>query len=123
MVASGLPVCNDDRHAAEIANMALDILSAVGTFKMRHMPDVPVRIRIGRTQVRQEGNKEMLKMTGVRSRGDVLARRERRVQQPLPVPPEVKSREMAHSLQLAEIALDKKRKAEKLKQDQLAKKK
>ncbi|KAF3837383.1 hypothetical protein F7725_004847, partial [Dissostichus mawsoni] len=47
MVASGLPVCNDDRHAAEIANMALDILSAVGTFKMRHMPDVPVRIRIG----------------------------------------------------------------------------
>ncbi|XP_028419428.1 retinal guanylyl cyclase 2 [Perca flavescens] len=47
MVASGLPVPNDNRHAAEIANMALDILSAVGTFKMRHMPDVPVRIRIG----------------------------------------------------------------------------
>ncbi|KAA8582740.1 hypothetical protein FQN60_006411 [Etheostoma spectabile] len=47
MVASGLPVANDNRHAAEIANMALDILSAVGTFKMRHMPDVPVRIRIG----------------------------------------------------------------------------
>lgn len=47
MVASGVPVLNDSRHAAEIANMALDILSAVGTFKMRHMPDVPVRIRIG----------------------------------------------------------------------------
>uniref|UniRef100_A0AAQ4PIV4 Guanylate cyclase n=1 Tax=Gasterosteus aculeatus aculeatus TaxID=481459 RepID=A0AAQ4PIV4_GASAC len=47
MVASGVPVPNDNRHAAEIANMALDILSAVGTFKMRHMPDVPVRIRIG----------------------------------------------------------------------------
>ncbi|KAJ8405827.1 hypothetical protein AAFF_G00312640 [Aldrovandia affinis] len=47
MVASGLPVPNGDRHAAEISNMALDILSAVGTFKMRHMPDVPVRIRIG----------------------------------------------------------------------------
>ncbi|XP_069028216.1 retinal guanylyl cyclase 2 [Embiotoca jacksoni] len=47
MVASGLPVSNGNRHAAEIANMALDILSAVGTFKMRHMPDVPVRIRIG----------------------------------------------------------------------------
>lgn len=27
--------------------MALDILSAVGTFRMRHMPEVPVRIRIG----------------------------------------------------------------------------
>lgn len=47
MVASGLPVPNGNRHAVEIANMALDILSAVGTFKMRHMPDVPVRIRIG----------------------------------------------------------------------------
>lgn len=47
MVASGLPVPNRNRHAAEISNMALDILSAVGTFKMRHMPDVPVRIRIG----------------------------------------------------------------------------
>uniref|UniRef100_A0A673AWT8 Guanylate cyclase n=1 Tax=Sphaeramia orbicularis TaxID=375764 RepID=A0A673AWT8_9TELE len=47
MVSSGVPVLNDNRHAAEIANMALDILSAVGTFKMRHMPDVPVRIRIG----------------------------------------------------------------------------
>ncbi|XP_043560913.1 retinal guanylyl cyclase 2-like isoform X2 [Chiloscyllium plagiosum] len=47
MVVSGLPTRNGNRHAAEIANMSLDILSAVGTFKMRHMPDVPVRIRIG----------------------------------------------------------------------------
>ncbi|XP_077597864.1 retinal guanylyl cyclase 2 isoform X1 [Stigmatopora nigra] len=47
MVASGVPVPNGNRHVAEIANMSLDILSAVGTFKMRHMPDVPVRIRIG----------------------------------------------------------------------------
>ncbi|XP_006151827.1 retinal guanylyl cyclase 1 [Tupaia chinensis] len=47
MVASGLPQRNGQRHAAEISNMALDILSAVGTFRMRHMPEVPVRIRIG----------------------------------------------------------------------------
>ncbi|KAM4747553.1 retinal guanylyl cyclase 1 [Rhinophrynus dorsalis] len=47
MVASGLPKTNGNRHAAEIANMSLDILSSVGSFKMRHMPDVPVRIRIG----------------------------------------------------------------------------
>ncbi|KAM4818670.1 retinal guanylyl cyclase 2 [Thomomys bottae] len=47
MVASGLPKRNGSRHAAEIANMALDILSSVGTFKMRHMPEVPVRIRMG----------------------------------------------------------------------------
>lgn len=47
MVASGLPKRNENRHAAEIANMSLDILSSVGSFKMRHMPDVPVMIRIG----------------------------------------------------------------------------
>ncbi|XP_069776055.1 retinal guanylyl cyclase 1-like [Narcine bancroftii] len=47
MVASGLPTRNGNRHAAEIANMSLDILSTVGTFKMRHMPEVPIRIRIG----------------------------------------------------------------------------
>ncbi|KAM6987354.1 retinal guanylyl cyclase 2 [Tautogolabrus adspersus] len=47
MVASGLPNKNGNKHAAEIANMSLNILSSVGTFHMRHMPDVPVRIRIG----------------------------------------------------------------------------
>ncbi|KAL4647235.1 retinal guanylyl cyclase 2-like [Arapaima gigas] len=47
MVASGLPKRNGNRHAAEIANMSLNILSSVGTFQMRHMPEVPIRIRIG----------------------------------------------------------------------------
>uniref|UniRef100_A0A8D0FHL4 Guanylate cyclase n=1 Tax=Strix occidentalis caurina TaxID=311401 RepID=A0A8D0FHL4_STROC len=47
MVASGLPKRNGNKHAAEIANMSLDILSSVGSFKMRHMPDIPLRIRIG----------------------------------------------------------------------------
>ncbi|XP_076144493.1 retinal guanylyl cyclase 2 [Alosa pseudoharengus] len=47
MVSSGCPVPNGNRHAAEIANMALDILSAVDNFKMKHMPEVPLRIRIG----------------------------------------------------------------------------
>ncbi|XP_064306342.1 retinal guanylyl cyclase 2-like [Phalacrocorax carbo] len=47
MVASGLPKRNGNKHAAEIANMSLDILSSVGTFRMRHMPDIPLRIRIG----------------------------------------------------------------------------
>ena len=57
MVASGLPKRNGMRHAAEIANMSLDILSSVGTFKMRHMPEVPVRIRIGL----HSGNNQQLK--------------------------------------------------------------
>lgn len=47
MVASGLPKRNGNKHAAEIANMSLNILSSVGTFQMRHMPNVPIRIRIG----------------------------------------------------------------------------
>uniref|UniRef100_A0A8C9TVK1 Guanylate cyclase n=1 Tax=Scleropages formosus TaxID=113540 RepID=A0A8C9TVK1_SCLFO len=47
MVASGVPNRNGNRHAAEVSNMSLDILHCVGAFKMRHMPDVKVKIRIG----------------------------------------------------------------------------
>lgn len=47
MVASGVPNRNGNRHAAEMANMSLDILHCISTFKMRHMPDVKVRIRVG----------------------------------------------------------------------------
>ncbi|XP_048092851.1 retinal guanylyl cyclase 2-like isoform X2 [Alosa alosa] len=47
MVASGVPNRNGNRHAAEISNMALDILHAIGTFRMKHMPDVKIKIRIG----------------------------------------------------------------------------
>uniref|UniRef100_A0A672PUT2 Guanylate cyclase n=1 Tax=Sinocyclocheilus grahami TaxID=75366 RepID=A0A672PUT2_SINGR len=47
MVASGVPNRNGNRHAAEMANMSLDILHCIGTFKMTHMPDVKVKIRIG----------------------------------------------------------------------------
>uniref|UniRef100_A0A3Q3K9V4 Guanylate cyclase n=1 Tax=Monopterus albus TaxID=43700 RepID=A0A3Q3K9V4_MONAL len=47
MVASGVPTRIGNRHAAEMANMSLDILHCIGTFKMRHMPELKVRIRIG----------------------------------------------------------------------------
>nr|XP_020142431.1 olfactory guanylyl cyclase GC-D-like [Microcebus murinus] len=47
MAVSGLPRRNGSRHAAEIANMALDVLSSVGDFRMRHAPDVPVHVRAG----------------------------------------------------------------------------
>lgn len=60
MVASGLPKRNGNKHAAEIANMSLDILSSVGTFKMRHMPDIPLRIRIGLHTGRQVSIRELL---------------------------------------------------------------
>ncbi|XP_069891446.1 guanylate cyclase D-like [Dipodomys merriami] len=47
MVASGLPWRNGRRHAGEVANMALDILSSAGDFRMRHVPDMPILIRAG----------------------------------------------------------------------------
>ncbi|CAG5875130.1 unnamed protein product [Menidia menidia] len=47
MVASGVPSRNGNRHAAEMANMSLDILQCIGTFRTRHMPDLKIRIRIG----------------------------------------------------------------------------
>lgn len=47
MVVSGLPVANGNRHAGEIGTMALDLLSQCGTFTIRHMPEVPLRLRIG----------------------------------------------------------------------------
>ncbi|XP_062341849.1 retinal guanylyl cyclase 1 [Osmerus eperlanus] len=47
MVASGVPNRNENRHAAEMCNMSLDILHCIGAFRMRHMPDVKVKIRIG----------------------------------------------------------------------------
>ena len=46
MVVSGLPVPNT-RNAGEISTMALDLLSQCGTFTIRHMPEVPLRLRIG----------------------------------------------------------------------------
>ncbi|XP_035938751.2 guanylate cyclase D-like [Halichoerus grypus] len=47
MVASGLPRRNGSRHAAEMANVALDILSSLRGFRMKHAPDVPIYIRAG----------------------------------------------------------------------------
>uniref|UniRef100_A0A8C4EN84 Guanylate cyclase n=1 Tax=Dicentrarchus labrax TaxID=13489 RepID=A0A8C4EN84_DICLA len=47
MVASGLPKRNGDRHAVDIALMALDMLAFVGTFELLHLPGIPLWIRIG----------------------------------------------------------------------------
>ncbi|XP_048848377.1 guanylyl cyclase C-like [Brienomyrus brachyistius] len=47
MAASGLPRRNGNRHAVDITRMALDILSFLGSFKLRHMPSLPVWMRIG----------------------------------------------------------------------------
>ena len=47
MVASGIPRRNGRRHAGEIANMALDLLSAVTSFHIRHIPGDKLQLRIG----------------------------------------------------------------------------
>lgn len=47
VVASGLPNRNGIRHAGEISNMSLDLLSAMTTFKIRHVPGRQLQLRIG----------------------------------------------------------------------------
>jgi len=47
MVVSGLPHRNGTRHAAEIANTALNLLNEVGHFKIKHRPDHKLLLRIG----------------------------------------------------------------------------
>ena len=47
MVASGIPRRNGKRHSGEIAKMALDLLSAVTHFRIRHMPGAKLQLRIG----------------------------------------------------------------------------
>lgn len=47
MVSSGIPRRNGKRHSGEIANMALDLLSAVTSFRIRHKPEEKLQLRIG----------------------------------------------------------------------------
>lgn len=47
MVVSGLPILNDDRHAGEIASMALELLQAVKQHRIAHRPNEILKLRIG----------------------------------------------------------------------------
>ncbi|XP_015685711.1 atrial natriuretic peptide receptor 2, partial [Protobothrops mucrosquamatus] len=47
MVVSGLPVRNGKLHAHEIVRMALALLEAVKTFRIRHRPSEQLHLRIG----------------------------------------------------------------------------
>ena len=47
MVVSGLPTRNGDNHAGEIASMSLHLLSAILDFKIRHLPEKKLQLRIG----------------------------------------------------------------------------
>ena len=47
MVISGLPVRNGTRHATEIANTAIDLMSSAAFFKIRHIPGAKLKLRFG----------------------------------------------------------------------------
>ena len=47
MVASGLPVKNGNKHAAEIGTMALDLLAGSSVFVVPHRPEDKLQLRIG----------------------------------------------------------------------------
>ena len=47
MCVSGLPRKNGKRHSGEIANMALDLLSGITNFRIRHIPNDKLQLRIG----------------------------------------------------------------------------
>ncbi|CAK8676721.1 unnamed protein product [Clavelina lepadiformis] len=47
MVVSGLPRKNGNLHAREIARMSLVLLDVVEKFKIKHMPDTRLKLRVG----------------------------------------------------------------------------
>ena len=47
MVVSGLPVRNGNKHAGEIATMALNLLSSTKDFAIQHLPNRRLQLRIG----------------------------------------------------------------------------
>lgn len=44
---SGLPLKNGIRHAGEISSMALDLLTAIRTYRIQHRPDETLKLRVG----------------------------------------------------------------------------
>lgn len=47
MVVSGLPIRNGDRHAGEIASMALHMIRTIKRFEIKHRRGEPIKLRIG----------------------------------------------------------------------------
>lgn len=47
MVVSGLPIRNGNEHARQIARMSLELLDQIKKFRIKHLPNHDVRLRIG----------------------------------------------------------------------------
>lgn len=66
MVVSGLPKPNEGRHIVEICNMALNLREEIYRFKIRHLPDRQLQLRIGiHTGPCAAGNKKKIVLTYV----------------------------------------------------------
>jgi len=63
MVVSGVPIRNGHKHSAEIADVSLDLLSAVTHFKIRHRPHQQLQLRIGLIRYSYKYRPETLKTT------------------------------------------------------------
>ncbi|XP_022085445.1 uncharacterized protein LOC110976476 [Acanthaster planci] len=47
MVVSGLPMRNGNRHAGEVASLALDLMDRAAEFRIPHLPSDRLRLRVG----------------------------------------------------------------------------
>ncbi len=47
MVVSGLPMRNGDRHAVEIAKLAIELVDATQRFVIPHLPNKILQLRVG----------------------------------------------------------------------------
>lgn len=63
MVVSGLPVPNGNKHAEEIANMALNLLECSKSFKIRHFESRQLQLRIGMHTGKRNDKKKTKKKT------------------------------------------------------------
>ena len=47
MVVSGIPDRNGIRHAGQVACMSIDLVKASEVFVIPHLPETPMKIRVG----------------------------------------------------------------------------
>ena len=47
MTVSGLPKVNGNLHSSEIALMSLALIAAVGNYRIKHLPEAKLLLRIG----------------------------------------------------------------------------
>ena len=47
MIVSGMPIRNGLRHAKEMASISLELRKCVNAFKIEHLPEESLKLRIG----------------------------------------------------------------------------